>query len=199
MFKSAIILLLMGGCAHRHAPPIEATIGGVPAEGDSLTLPTPFTPNQIRIGMPRGTHIRFEIGSLDQAPVVSDWRVLDATETDMELEESMVGPDGAPIGEAHRQRYTWVELCQHAAFPADKAVRMEAQVQTPHGTLPAWLYEVKSVDADGTPYIERYYFARAMPGPPVLVEASRGSVVLSRMKMVSNAVEVPIDPGTAQP
>ena len=62
-------------------------------------------------------------------------------------------------------------------------------VRTPIGTVDAWVYDVTRADPDGAPVLHRFWFARALAGPPVLYTQERDGVERFRM------VQILHDPG----
>ena len=92
-----------------------------------------------------------------------------------------VDAQGASTGPAEEYKATWKELLGHASFPAATARRERAKRETPLGTLEGWLYVVPQ--ADGT--TSEFFFADAMPGPPVLYGSRRGETWLTRSERIS--------------
>ncbi|HMV66393.1 MAG TPA: hypothetical protein PKA64_06050 [Myxococcota bacterium] len=132
---------------------------------DPSPLATPFTAEQIRGAMPVGAHIALEVRERAGTTRL-DWTVLTADADGMTW-RSNIDPPGAEDPPAAERAATWVELEQHASFPADHATRRRASVRTPWGRLDGWRYDVHEANAQGEDVFMRLWFADAIPGPPV--------------------------------
>ena len=85
----------------------------------------------------------------------------------------------APVGEA-----TWGELQTHASYPVATTSLTVADVSVAAGTFAGWLYE--TVDGES---VTRAWFARRLPGPPVLIVTACAGDEVFRYELV--AVEDP--------
>jgi hypothetical protein len=125
----------------------------VPAEGDA-PYPTPYTAEQIRdASRPGRTYT---------------WRVEQSGKPAVEhvVEFRRVDADGAELSsDGQSKRVTWEELRQHAEFPRAAVTTREETVTVPAGTYECIVYVVERRAANET---FTFYFAKAMPGAPVL-------------------------------
>lgn len=175
-------LLLTLACAPKVPPPAAPAVAQVDEHA-----PLPYTADQIRAAMPAGARLRFSLEIEGGPPMFQEWLVTDATALDMELEATVRDAQGAVVEGPARERSTWESLRQHAAFPAATTTRMEARLDTAMGPQDCWLYQIEGAGPDGQPQTDRYWFARALPGPPVLWERSRGAEVVMRLTQLERA------------
>jgi hypothetical protein len=138
-------------------------------------LPTPFTAAEIRAAFPAGRTIRYLVERAGQEPAVRVTRYA-AVDADGAIRESWPeSRDGAILGEAEQERSTWLELQQHASFPAAITERDDEAIDTPAGHFNCLRYT--RTDEGGT---WRFWFARESVGQPVRFEHEvTGQVVFS--------------------
>ena len=127
-------------------------------------LPTPYTAEQIRDAWVEG----FELMTRKRSAGGETYtltRVFAATEDRFSMYEVEVDKNGRPKTQGQKARYngTWVELRDHARFPAARASRERAEWDTPLGNLEGWLYRV-----EGEGGMTEFFFADDLPGPPVV-------------------------------
>ncbi len=164
-------------------PPAAPTI--------AATAPTPYTAEQIRDGCPAGRAIVFRRASSSRASrrCGAPLRFVSSSPEAAEIETSMTDDAGAPLGAPERERAPWEELRQHAAFPADRTTIARDTVTTPAGTFECDVYTVRG-DGDE---VKRFWFAKTMPGPPVLFVTEKGGA------RVMTSTLVAVDPGGGAP
>jgi hypothetical protein len=122
----------------------------------------PFTPEQIRSGTPDGHTL--DIVTTREGEVVDRRRTIyfDPDETSVSMRLAPLSEAGVLGSEAMEARTTWVDLRDHAVFPAETTTVTEETIDTPLGSLPCTRYDVASGEATMT-----YWFAAAHPGMPV--------------------------------
>jgi hypothetical protein len=142
---------------------------------DSTVVEPPFSADQIRAEWVRGLVVDVE----RKTPAGAGrerWTVRSATADGCEIEYATLDANGNVTGRPRVEKNTWVELQDHAAFPADSTQSSEIVRGTPLGILDGWLFTV-SDEAAGT--VTEYFFARAYPGAPVhMITLRGGNVVL---------------------
>ncbi len=155
------------GCGASPEPVSEQVAEQAPIEADPLPalLDLPFTADQIREEWIEGFQIRVRSWSED-AETFERWTVVGADADGVEIESVEVDENGSPVGEAGVQRSSWVQLRDHASFPADRGRRERVTRATPLGEFEGWFYTVH--DADGRTTNE-FFFADDLPGAPVFV------------------------------
>jgi hypothetical protein len=154
-----------------------ATTGPELDAEDPTILRRPFTAEQIRDEMVLGFEARVRMWT-PGGEEVTRWRVVEADPQSVGIEYVNLDGDGQPIGEPQVQRSDWVELRNHASFPADRATRVRAARQTALGNLYGWLYTVRDEKA-GT--VTEYFFADSLPGAPVHMRIISGTDVVMEM------------------
>jgi hypothetical protein len=142
--------------------------------------PRPFTAEQIRDAMPAGAEIRYRWEKDGQPPTVSLWTVTASDAGACTIRSETFAEDGTPAADAKSGTSRWTELMEHATFPADATTRTETAVEVPAGRFDAWLYEVRRAGK-----VERFYFAKSLPGPPVLLVVEQDGRPVLRMSLLS--------------
>jgi hypothetical protein len=102
------------------------------------------------------------------------------------LEISQLTEQGEPMGTVDRSESTWVELRDHAAFPAARTHRVRSTATVPAGRFEVWQYTVQT-EEDGAPVTTRFSFALDRPGPPVLLEQEIDGQVTLRMALAEDS------------
>ena len=147
----ALIALLSSVEATSKTPPPPA-----PAEA-AVTLPTPYTAEQIRESFQPGKQLMFGLKS-PEGDKVQHWKVLASDEGTVTIEFRTQGED------AVEKTSTWEELRDHALFPEENTVREEGTRETKLGTFDCWIY----TRTEG-PKVSTFVFAKGLPGPPVVM------------------------------
>jgi hypothetical protein len=148
--------------------------------------PTPFSAEQLRAACPVGRVDTFLIESSARPPVHQTTRFVHSTFTGAVFVASMSTLEGQPVGEPVRARATWVDLQEHASHPESSTVITEADVRVPAGSFDCWVYTV-TTGSD----VQRLYFARSLPGPPVRAVQEVDGEVRMDMKLVEHGVDAP--------
>jgi len=183
-----VLVVLLGGCAgdkSETARPAIITSEGVAALA-SANAPTPYTAAQIREANPPGTRLVFRLESTGQPVALRVIEFVGGDATLAVVESSMLTEQGQPIGDVDRSEATWVELRDHAAFPATRTRRVRSTATVPVGQLDVWQYTVES-EEDGALVTTRFSFALDRPGPPVLLEQEVNGQVTLRMALVEDS------------
>jgi hypothetical protein len=147
-------------------PAASPEAGGSPVVGgtdDPSLLPPPFTADQIRDEWVAGLTLVMRTDSREGG-ALERWTVVAADAEGADIQFQQIDAAGSALGEPRVGRSSWVELRDHANFPADRATREEATRDTALGELDGWLYLVPD-EAAGT--VQEFFFARSLPGAPV--------------------------------
>ena len=124
--------------------------------------PTPFTAAEIREGCPAGRTVTARTEAMGEPDRV-DVTVFVETDPDGTLMES----------NGRRHRVSWLDLQNHASFPAAVTTVTEDMIEIPLGAMECLCYRVVSDDTVST-----FWFAKGRPGMPVLFTTeSNGSLV----------------------
>lgn len=176
------VVLVLAGCGD--APDTGVSHGPVAGSNDSIdaTDPTilrrPFTAQQIRGEMVPGLRVMIRI-TTPERETVERWSVLDADADFVEIEYAEVPDQGAGAGEVGSRRSSWIELRDHATFPAQRSTRERETMDTALGTFEGWMYRVQS--EDGTRRDE-FFFADEIPGAPLLMRTLENGDEVYRME-----------------
>lgn len=166
------------------APPEAATLAAAapdaptPAATDADSYPTPYDADQIRDATRPGRAYTWRVEEVGKAPV------------EHTIAFTHVDADGAEIvRDGIAARVTWEELRRHGAFPRALVTTHEETVTVPAGTYDCVVYVVADGAAGET---STFYFAKALPGAPVLFFTDAAGVRQSTSTLVRYA------PGSAE-
>lgn len=126
-----------------------------------MTLPTPFTADEIRTGCPDGRTVRVD----DGAEAISVSRFLDGDLEGATIESWSEAADGVAVDEPSRSRVTWRQLQQHAAFPEVGTTVSRETIRTPLGEHDCLRYDVGDMT---------FWFDVGRPGMPVRYGGAEG-------------------------
>ena len=147
----ALYALLSTAQASSKTPPTPD-----PAEAP-VTLPTPYTAEQIRESFQPGKQLMFGLKSAE-GDKVQHWKVLSADEETVTIEFRLQGEDG------EKRSSKWEELRDHALFLEENTVRTEGERSLFNGTAATEIY----TRTEG-PKVTTFVFAKGLPGPPVVM------------------------------
>lgn len=125
-------------------------------------LPTPFTAEQIRAGCRPGRELRMRIERSGQDPIIRVVRYLVGDEITAVQETWEESTDGVTLREPEVSRETWLELQEHASFPAASTVVADETIEIPAGTYACLRYAQSSEDG-----LRTFWFAKELPGQPI--------------------------------
>jgi hypothetical protein len=137
---------------------------------DRTILKRPFTADQIREEMVVGLRVLIRRVA-PTGETVERWTVIAADEDGVEIEYAQLDSNNSVSGETGSNRSAWVELRDHATFPADRASRERVTRDTALGTYDGWLYRVDSEDGNST---NLFFFADTIPGAPLEMRILQG-------------------------
>lgn len=171
-----LVPLLFVSCAHTTPTP--------PPPVPSTHAPTPFTAAQIRGASADGRawlflleeadkpamHMRMEMSAVGDDTVALTRTVTDAT-------------TGEPLGEPATSTATWPDLVAHAEYPRDATTLADAVIDVPAGRFDAMHYTVSDA-ANGAETVTEAWFARDLPGPPVLMLVRVGGAQATKLTLL---------------
>ncbi len=135
-------------------------------------LPTPFTADEIRIGCQPGRMIRALVEQQGASPLIHVTRFTSADADGAEQEAWDETVDGVPLGEPKVRRSRWLDFQGHASFPASTTEVTEESIEIPAGRFDCLVYTQR----DGGS-IQRFWFARSLPGMPIRFEERDGALM----------------------
>jgi len=165
-----VVLVSVMACGSGVTVPEETASEPKPKEAHLPTglLERPFTADEIRGEWSEGLEIRIRNWSTE-GEVFEIWNVVETDDDGCDIQSVTLDRDGNPAGEPALHRSGWVELRDHASFPADRATRERASRTTGLGDLEGWLYTVPD-PASGR--VSEFFFADSLPGAPVFVHVT---------------------------
>lgn len=137
--------------------------------------PTPFTAAEIRAGCPAG-----RVSIVRTPNGLGSIRFASDDEEGAWIEDTPLDSSGRPAGPVERERSTWVELQEHAAFPVEGTTIERAELSGPLGTLPCVRYTVRRGEA-----VLVFWFAVDLPGMPIRVERTVGGGTTVTLEVVA--------------
>jgi hypothetical protein len=152
---------------------------------DPSHAPTPFTADEIRRNSPAGKTIELVVEAEGTPPFRRVNRYLEADAQGARIERRRIGSDEPP----QTARSTWLELQEHASFPADRTTIVTETIDTPLGRLDCLRYTVRGDDGS----VRTFWFATDLPGMPVRSEVRAADGVTTTTTMVANSVAAPTD------
>ena len=186
-----ILFLMTLGCGRGEGPSGSTETGDLGAAattapapdlepGDPTLLRRPFTADEIRDEWVEG--FRLVIRRATPAAIrVERWTVVSADNEGAEIEYATLDEDNN-VSESAVRHATWVELRDHASFPAATATREWVTRSTGLGTYDGWLYRVTG--GDGTA-IEEYFFVPSLPGAPLEMRILDGDTTVFTLEQIA--------------
>jgi len=170
------------GCGASPEPAIAENVVDIPKEEGLVPalLDPPFTAEQIRDEWVEGFQLQIRRWTADEE-IVERWTVVRTDADGVDIESVVLEESGSVAAEAHVQTSSWVQLRDHASFPADRATREAVSRETPLGELQGWLYSVTD-GKSGT--VTEFFFAEALPGAPVFVHVLREGEIVEIFEQV---------------
>ncbi len=144
-------------------PPGTAKKAADPRQLKPGHAPTPYTAAQIHEGCSDRT-ATFRLERAGKPTMMQSMRFTDANEKNALLEVAVWPERGGAPGKGPGRRVSWSALQAHASFPNEATKIVDAKIETPVGTLACLVYTVTKGDT-----VNRFCFAKALPGPPVLL------------------------------
>ena len=137
--------------------------------------PTPFTAAEIRVGCPAG---RVSVARTPDG--VGSIRFVSGDEEGAWIEGTPLDDRGEAAGPVERERSTWLELQEHAAFPLESTAIERVELAGPLGTLPCLRYTVRRGEA-----VLVFWFAVELPGMPIRVERTEGGTTRVTLEVIA--------------
>ena len=156
------ISLAVTGCGGEHQSEQAQATEVVDPQSPEILEP-PFTADEIRDEWVTGLILMVRRSDPEEI-VFERWTVVEADDQGADIEYVTTDDKGNPTGDPSVKRSTWVELRDHAAFPAAQASREWVERSTQIGELEGWLYRVSTPD---TAAVQEFFFAEEVPGAPV--------------------------------
>jgi len=185
-----ILFLMTLGCSQGEGPTAstETVDPGVAATtasaldlepDDPSLLKRPFTADEIREAWVEGFRLLIR-RTTPEGSSIERWTVLSADDEGAEIEYVTLDQDNN-VSESAVRTATWVELRDHASFPAATATREWITRSTGIGTYDGWLYRVAG---DGGA-VEEYFFVPSLAGAPVQMKIVLGDQTVFELEQMA--------------
>jgi hypothetical protein len=177
----ALSLAACGSSAPAATDP--SSVAERPATAEVEMAPTPYTADQIRDATRPGRTYRFR-DETDGEPVrIREIVFQTADAGGADIATRMLDESGTEISSEPASHATWEELRRHAQFPATAVHMHDEAITVPAGTFACVVYTVTD-EAEGT--VTTFYFARDLPGAPVLFYQDAGGRRVSTTTLVAH-------------
>ena len=147
---------------------------------DPSLLRRPFTADEIRDEWVEGFRLLIR-RTTPVAVKIERWTVISADDEDAEIEYAILDEDNN-VSESAVRGTTWVELRDHASFPAATANREWVTRSTGLGTYDGWLYRVTG---GGGAVVEEYFFVPSLPGAPLEMKILDGDTTVFTLEQMA--------------
>ena len=170
------------GSTETRDPGAIATAAPAPdLEPDDLSLlRRPFTADEIRDEWVEGFRLLIR-RTTPEGGSVERWTVLSADGEGAEIEYATLDEDNN-VSESAVRTATWVELRDHASFPAATATREWITRSTDLGTYDGWLYRVSGNDGAS---VEEYFFVPSLAGAPIQMKIVNGDQTIFELEQLA--------------
>lgn len=176
-----VSILLICGCGGNDRP---VEVAHAPADldpEDPTILKRPFTAEEIRDEWVPGLRLLMR-HSFPEDTRIERWTVVAADEEGVEIEKATIADDGSVEGEPPVSRSSWIELRDHASFPASHSTREWVSRSTALGDFEGWLYRVADPDAAT---VQEFFFVPTLPGAPVQMRILEGEATVFELEQTA--------------
>lgn len=143
--------------------------------------PTPFSSKEIARVCSTGLELKYKIEQQGKPTVYQITWFTNSDFRGSDIEVTTTNMEGAVLEEKSAHA-TWLSLQSHASFPEKDCVITLETLKLECGKFNCWLYTVKG---DGG--VSRFWFARNLPGPPVLYEQLKNGKQIYLMTLIRNS------------
>jgi hypothetical protein len=157
---AALVLALASACAT------------TPSSSEPALAPRPFTADQIRDATRPGRTYRYVVEAGGQR-TFKQTRFVEVTPDKALMESTQTDETWKPTAEPESEQIAWNELLEHASYPEAGTAIDEVDVEVPAGRFTCKRYLVHA-KKDGVETLTRVFFAKELPGMPVLMEVEAG-------------------------
>jgi hypothetical protein len=148
---------------------------------DPSILKRPFTAEEIREEWIEGLRLLMRRSS-PEGEVVERWTVVASDPEGVYIEFVTLDGDGQVSADPEVRRSSWIELRDHAAFPAATSSREWTSRSTALGSFEGWLYRVPD-EKTGT--VSEFFFVPEFPGAPVQMRILNGEEIMFELEQTA--------------
>jgi hypothetical protein len=179
-FVFALLLLALGcGGAESPGEQVDAVVDLDP--DDPSILMRPFSAEEIRDEWVPGFRLLMR-RTFPEETRIERWTVVSADDEGVEIEYATISDDGSVEGEPSIARSGWVELRDHASFPAAHSTREWVSRSTVLGDFEGWLYRVAE---PGAAVVNEFFFVPTLPGAPVQMRILEGDATVFELEQTA--------------
>ena len=176
-----VVILLALGCGGAESPGKQVVAAVDLDPDDPSILMRPFSAEEIRDEWVPGFRLLMRRSSPEQT-LIERWTVVSADGEGVEIEYATILDDGSVEGEPTIARSGWVELRDHAAFPAAHSTREWVSRSTALGEFEGWLYRVAE---PGAAVVNEFFFVPELPGAPVQMHTLEGDTTVFELEQTA--------------
>lgn len=174
-----IMLLFLPGCGNGRGEQPSAVVD-LDSDDPSILI-RPFSADQIRDEWVPGFRLHMRRTS-PEGTRIERWTVLSADSEGAEIEYATIADNGSVEGEPSIARSGWVELRDHASFPASHSTREWLSRETALGNFEGWLYRVAEPESD---VVNEFFFVPELPGAPVQMRILEGESTVFELEQTA--------------
>jgi hypothetical protein len=178
-----VLCTLLVACAASPKPASQAPASEPAAASTAppdIATP-PFTAEQIRDATRPGRSYEFKLEASGKPAVIHRVTFVEVSAEHATAEAVDLDETGNVLGAPERGKSTWKELVGHAAYPRASTVISNEMVEVPAGQFACMLYTV----VEG-PTRTRTYFAKDLPGAPVLMIVEQAGQVVQTLTLLKH-------------
>jgi len=179
MFLVLVVLFL--GCGNADQPEVTAQAAVDLDPDDPSILVRPFSADEIRDEWVPGFRLLMRRISPEETRI-ERWTVVSADDEGVEIEYATIADDGSVEGEPSIARSGWVELRDHASFPASHSTRDWVSRETALGNFEGWLYRVADPEVS---VVNEFFFVPELPGAPVQMRILEGGTTVFELEQTA--------------
>jgi hypothetical protein len=176
-----IALLFLPGCGNGDGPAAQPGAAVDLDPDDPSILMRPFSAEEIHDEWVPGFRLLMRRNS-PEGTRIERWTVVSADSEGVEIEYATIADDGSVEGEPSVARSGWVELRDHATFPAAYSTREWVSRETILGGFEGWLYRVAE---PGTAVVNEFFFVPELPGAPVQMRILEGDTTVYELEQTA--------------
>ena len=188
LFCWPLVLALVTSCG---TAPEDAAVSNEARPGAAAQRPAelamPYTAEQIRDAWVEGLTLQM-VNQTKFGKQYQRWTVVRADDEGADIEYLDTDESGKPIGEPQIRPSLWIQLRDHARFPADRCTRTEVTRTTPLGEQKGWSYTLTD-EPNGV--VTEFFFAHETPGAPVSMVVRQHGAVVQELSQVKRDVIPP--------
>ncbi|MCK5221471.1 MAG: hypothetical protein KAR14_07820, partial [Candidatus Aminicenantes bacterium] len=143
--------------------------------------PTPFSAEEIRETCQTST-IKYLLEMKGREDTYQITEFINISKTGSYFNTTTTDKNGKVLSRRRKNYAKWTDLQEHASFPEENTTITTDKIKLEPGEFECFVYTVKTGDS-----LNKYYFAKELPGPPVYYEKFQKGESVFRMTLVSNS------------